>query len=817
MPTSITGPRRRVTAPGPTLAAAAALVAVLALVERATGLPGLTAAGGVVAAATGGVVLRQQVQLRAVEERGLWRWCGWAVTAVAAGLTVEAVVDLAATGVAASWLRGAGLTVGGVVAVLCAYQGLLSWNRFRTSAAHPADWVNAVGSMLGTLALGVYLLAVSPLTTEGPGWALEGHLLRASALVVLAVTTLVVTVAGGLRDDPRAWLLTAGLVGMSAVELLTAPTAPVAVAPAPGLLVVLTWTALTLVTAAAGSVAPPTLRGHFASTQVVTICAMVAVVAGTGVLLLNGLRPSGSLLVPVLATAGVLGGCVRMTRTFSELAALAATRQEARTDPLTGVPNRRAMLEVVDRFAAARTGAALLVIDLDRFKDVNDRYGHAAGDVVIRTMSARLRSRLDGGGVLARFGGDEFAVVLDHHDVEQATTVAHALRAAVREPVDITGRVVRLDASIGVASTAFGDHRDGELLRWADTAMYAAKRDGGGVRVYDEAADARDRDEMTLADELRTMLTTQSCGHGDLELHYQPQLDCTDGRVVGMEALVRWRHPERGLLPPVAFIDLAEQTGSMFALTERVLGQAAAQAARWQGDGRDLAVAVNLSTSCLEHPRLLDTLDAVLADSGLRPEGLVVEITETTLMHDPRHAVAVTRAIADRGIGVSIDDYGSGYSSLTYLNELPAGELKLDRSFTARLTSDERTRAIVSGTLELAHHLGLRLIAEGVEDAATDDALRLMGCDRAQGYLHSRPMPVADADAWLRARDAATPAEVGDAAPAPTVPGTRRPASPSVGVPGPEDRADILPTPDGPDFPTATTVAPRPRGADLRT
>jgi diguanylate cyclase len=753
MPSSTTPPRRRVLPPGPLLLGPAALVAVLAVVEVVTELGGLTAAGGAVAAVCAGVVLRQQGPLRSLEERALWRWCGRSVTAVAVGLGVEAALDLAVRSPAADGVRGVPLTVAGVVAVACAHQGMLTWNRFRTSAVHPVDWVNFVGSALGTLGLLVWAVAVGVLPADAPGWAAEGHLLRAAVLVVLAVMTLVVTVLGGLRDDPRAWLLMAGVGAMAVVELALLPWLPASGTPA--VPVVVSWTALTLVTARAGAIKPPPLRGHFASTLVVTTCAMIAVVASTVVLVLDSLRPTGTPLVALLSAAGVVGGCAQLLRTASELAALAATRKEARTDPLTGVANRRAMLEVADRFAAARTGAALLVIDLDRFKDVNDRYGHPAGDAVIRTVSSRLQARLDGGALLARFGGDEFGVVLDHDDVGRATLVAEALREAVREPIDLTGRVVRLDASIGVASTAFGDHHDGELVRWADTAMYAAKRAGGGVRVYDEAADARDRDAIALGDELRALLAAPEDDgrHGTLELHYQPQLDCADDRVVGMEALVRWAHPVRGLLPPGAFIDLAEQTGSMFALTERVLAQAARAAARWQAEGRDLPVAVNLSTSCLGHPRLLAALDEVLGATGLRPEALVVEITETTLMHDPANAVAVTREIAGRGIGLAIDDYGSGYSSLTYLNELPAGELKLDRSFTMRLTSDDRTRAIVSGTLQLAHHLGLRLIAEGVEDAETAEALRGMGCDRTQGYLHGRPMPLPDADAWLRARD----------------------------------------------------------------
>lgn len=736
------------------LAGAGLVLLALAVVESRSGAVGLVAAGGAAAAVAATAVLRAHVPLRAVEERGLWRWCARAVLVLAVALALEAAADVVGAQTGRSWAPGAALTLGALGACVCAYQGLLSWNRFRTAAAHPADWVNAVGSVLCGLAAGGYLLDLADGTTSGPGWAIEGHVVRLAALAALAATALAVTLVGGLRRDPRAWLLVVGLLGMCGVELVAAELLAArgpAAAAAPGPWLVLAWAALPLVTAFAGTVARTARHTHFASSQVITVTALASIVTGVGVLLAHGIRPAEQVLVPVLAALGVLGGCVRMVRTTSELSRLARTRREARTDPLTGVPNRRAMTDTVDGFAAAASGAAVVVIDLDKFKDVNDRYGHAAGDHVIVTVCDRLQARLDGAGMLARFGGDEFAVVLDDGDIERAVALATGLRDAVREPLEIVGRTVHLDASIGVASTTFGDHRDGELLRRADSAMYTAKRAGGGVRVYDEEADARARDERALTEELRAMLTGGGAGLGELVLHYQPQLSCADGAVVGMEALVRWAHPTRGLLYPDAFLEVAERSGSMFALTERVLGAATRQAARWRRDHAGVAVAVNLSTSCLEHPRLLAVLDRALAEAGLAPDGLVVEITETTLMHDPPRAVAVTHAIADRGIGVSIDDYGAGYSSLTYLNELPASELKLDRSFTAQLTADRRTRAIVSGTLEIAHELGLRLIAEGVEDDDTSALLRGMGCDRSQGYLHSRPMPPDEADSWLGA------------------------------------------------------------------
>jgi EAL domain-containing protein (putative c-di-GMP-specific phosphodiesterase class I) len=230
---------------------------------------------------------------------------------------------------------------------------------------------------------------------------------------------------------------------------------------------------------------------------------------------------------------------------------------------------------------------------------------------------------------------------------------------------------------------------------------------------------------------------------------------------VAAEALVRWEHPERGVLAPAAFLALAEEHGLMGRLTRRVLDQATRAAAGWAApDGHAVRVAVNLSTSCLDEPGLLELVDDALARVGLPADRLVLEITETALMHDPERAVEATHRLAERGIGLSIDDYGTGYSSLAYLNDLPAEELKLDRSFTARALADPRTRAIVAGTVELAHHLGLRLVAEGVEDRETEALLRGLGCDRVQGYLHARPMPVEAFASWLDERRAVPPAPV---------------------------------------------------------
>ena len=768
-------PLQRLATPRVVLLSAALVAVVLAVAEALSGVPGLAALGGAFAAAAGAGVLTWRLPRTSVDERELWRWVTRATWAMTLGLAVEGGVVLALAGNREVHATGIGLTVGAVLACVLAYQGLVRWNRYRTTVVDRGDLTNATSWVLCAFALALLVLHHVGATSTVPGWALEGHVVRLIALVILTGTTLTVTLLSGLRRDPRAWSLSGGLAVMSVVELLgtrTALGAEVSVA-GDALPVLLAWTAVVLVAAWMSLLPAATDPVRYASSQVLTVGSLLVIVSGAAVLLVHAVVPGAPHAVPVLAALAVLGGCLRMFRTTRELAQLASTRVEARTDPLTGVANRRAFLESVARLDRESQGAALLVVDLDRFKEVNDRYGHAAGDVVIRATAERLRDVHAGRGSLARLGGDEFAVVLDRPEVDRAAEIAEALSAAVQVPIDVAGRIVRIGASIGVSSTALGEAGHGELLRWADAAMYTAKQAGGGVRVYDQAVDAHDRDQRLLADQLRAMLTEDGDEHGSVVLHFQPQLDCEDGAVVGMEALARWQHPERGLLPPAAFIDLAEQHGVMFALTTRVLDQASTQAAVWNHQGRYLPVAVNLSTSCLEHPRLLDVLDDVLRRTDLPADRLVVEVTETTLMHDPAHAVAVTRAIADRGVGVSIDDYGSGYSSLTYLNELPARELKLDRSFTARLTSDERTRAIVSGTVDLAHHLGLRLIAEGVEDTGTSEALRSMGCDRTQGYLHSRPLPAADVTAWLREQDAAGRVRSAPPVPAGLVPAQR--------------------------------------------
>jgi diguanylate cyclase (GGDEF)-like protein len=735
---------------GLVVAAALLVVAALAVPGAVDGAPPgdlrvwLTGTGAV-GSALAGLLIRRSLRQREGDHT-MWRWSAVAAWLLAAGLAAE-------TGAALLGLLGPGggtaFTAGAVAAAAALYHGLVHWNRFRTAISDPGDWLNGISAVAALVALGNLLLGQAPGGTLWWGWQLG--MLRLAVLLVVLGTASTVLVIAGLRGDARVRVLVAGIAAAGVVEAVGLWHTGPGGAPHP--VVLATWAALVLLVAALRVGPARALPPREASSQDTTVGAVVVMIAGIGILVVAALAPGDHRTASVLAAVAATGGGVRVLRLVRDLAQLALVRQEARTDPLTGVGNRRALVEAVEALTAGGEGA-LLVMDLDRFKDVNDRFGHTVGDGVIRTMAARIEGRIGARGFLARLGGDEFAAVLRDPDPVAAVQLARALCVAVAEPVTVEHRRVQLEASIGVASTALGVRRPGELLRRADAAMYVAKQAGDGVRLYDEAADSRAQEERELLDGLRGALDPAGDRrHGALTVHFQPQVDARTGRVVGAEALVRWAHPVRGLLPPGAFLGLAEEHDLMTPLTWHVLDQATHAASGWVLAGHDLRVAVNLSTSSLGLPGLLDAVDGALARSGLPAERLVVEITETSLMHDPALAVEVTRRLADRGIGISIDDYGTGYSSLAYLNDLPAEELKLDRSFTARVTADPRTRAIVSGTVDLAHHLGLRLIAEGVEDEATRALLLELGCDRTQGYLHGLPVPADDFGRWLDEHD----------------------------------------------------------------
>ncbi|MER6125156.1 bifunctional diguanylate cyclase/phosphodiesterase [Streptomyces sp. NPDC001795] len=430
-----------------------------------------------------------------------------------------------------------------------------------------------------------------------------------------------------------------------------------------------------------------------------------------------------------------------------------ARAEEQLRDPLTGLPNRQWLLErtwaALDDAERIGARSALMLIDLDRFRSVNDTLGHLAGDRLLLQIAERLKLALPRGAEAARLGGDEFAVLLPVADsTTSASRAARNLVAALSSPLDLDGLTLVLEASAGVA--VFPDHAlDAEgLLRRADVAMYQAKRDRTGVEVYESKRDSNTPDRLGLLGDLRRALDAH-----EVELHYQPKVRF-DGQVAGLEALVRWVHPERGKVPPDEFIAIAESSGLMPHLTEYVLETALGQVAQWRAQGLRVPVAVNVSPRDVHTPGFAGAVAARLARHGVPAGALQLEITEHVLLEDPQRAADTLAGLAGHGVKMSLDDFGTGYSSLVHLRRLPVSELKIDRSFVARLAVDAEDAEIVRCTVDLAHSLGLLVVAEGVEDDETWERLRDLGCDAVQGWLVAAAMPPEETTAWLRARGA---------------------------------------------------------------
>jgi diguanylate cyclase (GGDEF)-like protein len=431
-------------------------------------------------------------------------------------------------------------------------------------------------------------------------------------------------------------------------------------------------------------------------------------------------------------------GLFRVVATASRRLRLESSRNEhqARHDALTGLANRAHLDVALSAATSGQGSVALVLLDLDRFREVNDTLGHGRGDEVVLEMAHRLTRLAGPHDLVARLGGDEFAVLLPDVDGVQAALLhAEALRSALRAPVRVGGVDVVLDARAGVSVHPLDADDGPALLRHADVAAEQAKRTHVGVCAYDGALDRHSTERLGLLADL-----ARAIAEGELVLHYQPKCDLS-GRVLGVEALVRWAHPQRGLLPPAEFVQVAERTGLVHPLTESVLDQALAQVRRWLDDGRELPVAVNISTRSLLQPGFAERVLTALGANGVPARLLGLEITETTIMEDPERALEVLTQLADAGIRLSIDDFGTGYSSLAYLKVLPVHELKIDRVFVAALTTSERDRVIVDSTVALGARLGLEVVAEGVEDEDTLAALAALGCQQAQGYYFSRPVP----------------------------------------------------------------------------
>ncbi len=423
--------------------------------------------------------------------------------------------------------------------------------------------------------------------------------------------------------------------------------------------------------------------------------------------------------------------------------------QLANTDPLTGLPNRQALYSLGPARLLKRRGRgrALLLLDLNKFKEVNDSLGHDAGDHLLIELAARLRDQVRDEDLLVRLGGDEFAALLQDAGHEEAMAVATKLQAALAERIVLNGVALHSSASIGIALFPAAGPGLSALLRKADIAMYKAKTSGDGIHVYGSSDDNDGAARLRTEDELRTAMACDQ-----LMLHYQPKIDLDTGDVHSVEALVRWDHPTRGLLYPESFLALVEDSGLMRTMTQRVLEMALDQAATWQSQGQHLTIAVNLSASSLVDADLPDQIIAMLEARGVPPEALQLEITEEFLMADRDRARNILTLLRQSGIQLSLDDFGTGYSSLSYLRELPVDELKLDQSFVMPMADDARAAALVASTVALAHSLGLRMVAEGVENPVAYAELKRLGCEQAQGFFISRPVPAAALEHWLSTR-----------------------------------------------------------------
>jgi diguanylate cyclase (GGDEF)-like protein len=433
-----------------------------------------------------------------------------------------------------------------------------------------------------------------------------------------------------------------------------------------------------------------------------------------------------------------------------------ASAWQARHDHLTALPNRAALHEFIDAELRRpdRPPITLLFLDVDGFKDVNDSLGHEVGDDLLRQLAARLAGRTRSEDTVGRLGGDEFVVLCRDCDTAGAEVIAQRFQSIFDEPFDLGGHPARLTASIGVATARGGDTsgtRSTDLVRDADLAMYAAKRAGRSrIRVF--SPDLRDavQQKVLVAGELRDAIETEQ-----LVLHYQPILHLPTGRVDGVEALVRWQHPERGLLPPGDFIAVAEEYELISPLTRWVLGAATRQAAEWARLGLPLTLAVNVSAASLATGTLVDDVAAALAASGLPPDRLIVELTETTVAEDPERAAAQFATLRISGVEVAIDDFGSGFSSLGQLVNIPAGVLKIDRSLVAGAADrGSLSAAAIAAVVALAQACGMRALAEGVETVEQLALTSTLGCTFAQGYYIARPMPAAELQSWLQERAA---------------------------------------------------------------
>ncbi len=457
---------------------------------------------------------------------------------------------------------------------------------------------------------------------------------------------------------------------------------------------------------------------------------------------------------PTPAGGNLLRRLEQRLQRFSEevIAETAALEYQAQHDGLTSLPNRSLLLERLEaalQHARSRhTSLALFIMDLDRFKEVNDTLGHQVGDRLLQQVGRRLESVLSETDTVARLGGDEFAVLLPGADRERSQSVCRRILAVLERPIRIDE--LRLRAGISIGAVLYPDHgADATLLmRTADIAMYDAKRKQLGYAFYRPSEDIQAINRLGLSAELGEAVVND-----ELKLEYQPMVDVKTGRIFCAEALVRWCHPRLGQIPPEDFIPLAEQTGAIRPLTLWVIDHALEQVKQWSDTGVQLCISINLSVRCLQDRGLPAQVQKLVDRHGVDPANVILEITESAIMSDPMTARRVMRRLSNIGFHLSIDDFGTGYSSLAYLKQLPVDEIKIDKSFVSQMDQDENDAVIVRATIDLAHNLGLKVVAEGVESTDVWDLLEMLGCDTAQGYFIRPPLAGAALAAWISSNE----------------------------------------------------------------
>jgi diguanylate cyclase (GGDEF)-like protein len=629
----------------------------------------------------------------------------------------------------------------------CAYAALMMLARRRMNGIGTSVWLDGLTGACAVGAIGAAFVvpAVVAGTDDGTAVVLTRLAYPLGDLLLIAMTLGLFVIRRG-----RGVLLIGGGIALLAIADTIYLGRVANGTFVEGTLLDALWPAGMVMVALAAWQRPPHRNAFSLEGWAVLLVPFVFTLGSLGVLV-NGNVNEMNLVAMALAAATVVAVLLRLALSFHDVRALNESRRQATTDELTGLGNRRLLYERLDeaitRARREHSATTLLLADLDRFKELNDTLGHQAGDILLRQLGPRLLDALRADDTLVRLGGDEFGILLPGRDSEESLEVVDRVRAVLDRGFSIRGLTVHIEASIGVAS--FPEHAGAvdELLQRVDVAMYQAKSSKVGYQVYAPDRDLHSRDRLSLLGDLRRALSA-----GELVLHYQPKGVLATGEIKGVEALLRWEHPERGLLPPGMFLPLVEQTGLMRPLTLYVLEDALRQCRAWLDEGLDLSVAVNLSVPNLLDLRLPDDVAWLLGKTRVGPQRLQLEVTENIVTADPSRVIEVLAKLKLLGVGISLDDFGAGSSSLTYLKQLPVDEIKIDRSFVLGMDTSREDAAIVRSATELAQRLGLRVVAEGVETAKSWNHLTAYGCEEAQGYYLQRPVPPDQLGAWLAAR-----------------------------------------------------------------